>query len=72
MAYVVYETWKKNKYYLDDQAKALYQKIDKLLPQTESRIIDRDKNENVLVIRTFTDRQSYRNPQCDYGESICV
>lgn len=56
MSYVVYETWKKNKYYLDDEARALYQKIDKLLPKTESRIVDRDKNENVFLIRTFTDR----------------
>ncbi|MBB2146669.1 prolyl oligopeptidase family serine peptidase [Pedobacter sp. LMG 31464] len=56
MAYVVYETWKKEKHYLDDDAKILYQKLDKLLPKTESRIIDRDKNENVFVVRTFTDR----------------
>lgn len=56
MAYVVCETWKKEKYYLDNEAKLLYQKIDKLLPNTESRILDRDKNENVFVIRTFTDR----------------
>ena len=56
MLYVVYETWKKNKHYLDEQAKQLYQKIDKLLPETESRVIDRDKNENVFILRTFTDR----------------
>lgn len=56
MAYVVYETWKKHKHYLDDEAKVLYQKIDQLLPNTESRIISKDKNENVFVIRTFTDR----------------
>jgi dipeptidyl aminopeptidase/acylaminoacyl peptidase len=56
MAYVVYETWKKQKHYLDDDAKVLYQKLDELLPNTESRIVDRDKNENVFVVRTFTDR----------------
>ncbi|KQC00524.1 prolyl oligopeptidase family serine peptidase [Pedobacter sp. Hv1] len=56
MAYVVYETWKKHKHYLDDEAKVLYQKIDQLLPNTESRIISKDKSENVFVIRTFTDR----------------
>lgn len=56
MAYVVYETWKKEKYYLDDDAKVLYQKLDELLPKTESRIVDRDKGENVFVVRTFTDR----------------
>ncbi|NQX31961.1 S9 family peptidase [Pedobacter boryungensis] len=56
MAYVVYENWKKEKHYLDNDAKVLYQKLDELLPKTESRIIDRDKNENVFVVRTFTDR----------------
>ena len=56
MEYVVCETWKKEKHYLDDSAKAFYQKLDQLLPQTEYRIIDRDVNENVFVIRTFTDR----------------
>lgn len=56
MEYVVCETWKKEKHYLDDSAKAFYQKLDQLLPQTEYRIIDRDVNENVFVVRTFTDR----------------
>ncbi|MES2417216.1 MAG: prolyl oligopeptidase family serine peptidase [Bacteroidota bacterium] len=56
MAYVVYETWKKQKYYLDDTAKKLYQKLDNLLPNTETRIIDRDKGEDVFIVRTFTDR----------------
>ncbi len=56
MDYVVYESWKKEKHYLDSRAKAFYQKLDKLLPNTESRIIDRDKNEKVFIVRTFTDR----------------
>lgn len=56
MDYVVTESWKKEKHYLDGEAKARYQKIDALLPKTESRIIDGDQHENVLVIRTFTDR----------------
>jgi dipeptidyl aminopeptidase/acylaminoacyl peptidase len=56
MTYVVYETWKKEKYFLDEDTKFLSQKLDLLLPNTESKIIDRDKNENVFVVRTFTDR----------------
>ena len=56
MEYVVGETWKKEKHYLDGAAKVFYEKLDKLLPKTEYRIIDRDKNENVFIIRTFTDR----------------
>ncbi len=56
MTYVVYETWKKKKHFLDEEAKFLNHKLDLLLPNTESQIIDRDKNENVFVVRTFTDR----------------
>ena len=56
MEYVVGETWKKEKHYLDDTARIFYEKLDKLLPKTEYRVIDRDKNENVFIIRTFTDR----------------
>jgi dipeptidyl aminopeptidase/acylaminoacyl peptidase len=48
--------WKKEKHYLDNDAKVLYQKLDQLLPKTESRILSGDKNENVFVVRTFTDR----------------
>ncbi|RZL47233.1 MAG: S9 family peptidase [Pedobacter sp.] len=56
MEYVVCETWKKEKHYLDKDAEIFYEKLDKLLPETEYRIIDRDEAENVFVLRTFTDR----------------
>lgn len=56
MDYVVYETWKKVKHYLDPSAKTFYQKLDQLLPNTEFRILDKDKSENVFIVRTFTDR----------------
>ncbi|RZL39276.1 MAG: S9 family peptidase [Pedobacter sp.] len=56
VTYVLCETWKKEKYYLDEETRLLNQKLDKLLPNTETRIIDRDKKEDVFVIRTFTDR----------------
>jgi len=56
MAYLVYETWKKEKFYLNDSVKMFYNKLDKLLPATEYRIIDRDKAENTFIIRSFTDK----------------
>jgi dipeptidyl aminopeptidase/acylaminoacyl peptidase len=56
MSFVVYESWKKQKYFLDDSTKMLYKDLDKLLPNTESRIVDRDKAENIFIVRTFTDR----------------
>lgn len=56
MDYVVYETWKKEKHYLDEDAKNRYQALDKLIPEAESRIIHHDKDEKHFIIRTFTDR----------------
>jgi len=56
MAYVVCETWKREKFYLDDTVKQFYQKLDQLLPKTESYIVGQDKPEDLFVIRTYTDR----------------
>lgn len=56
IAYVVCETWKREKFYLDDTVKQFYHKLDKLLPNTESYISDRDKQEDLFIIRTYTDR----------------
>lgn len=54
--FVTCETWKKQKYYLDDSTKLTYSKIDQLLPGTEWKIMDKDKMDNVFVVRTFTDK----------------
>jgi len=56
VAFVVCESWKKEKFYLDDSVKSFYQRIEKLLPKIESRIMDRDKAENVFLLRTYTDK----------------
>lgn len=56
ISFVVYETWKKEKHFLDDSVKQVYENLDKLLPKTETRIFDKDKAENVFILRTFTDR----------------
>lgn len=56
ISFVVYETWKKEKHFLDDSAKKVYGNLDKLLPKTETRIFEKDKAENVFIVRTFTDR----------------
>ena len=54
--FVTCETWKKEKFYLDEPTKIKYAKIDSLFPRTEWRIMDKDRADNVYVIRTFTDR----------------
>ncbi|GGI27771.1 S9 family peptidase [Pedobacter mendelii] len=56
MIFVTCETWKKEKFYLDDSTKVKYAQIDKLLPGTEWRIMDKDKGDNTFVVRTYTDR----------------
>lgn len=56
VGFVVCETWKNKKYYLDDTVKRLYQQLEELLPQTESRIIDRDKEEDLYLVRTYTEK----------------
>ncbi|MET4082455.1 dipeptidyl aminopeptidase/acylaminoacyl peptidase [Pedobacter sp. UYP30] len=54
--FVTCETWRKEKFYLDDSTHLANAKIDKLLPGTEWRIIDKDDDDRVFIIRTFTDR----------------
>lgn len=56
ISFVVYETWKKEKHFLDDSVKKIYSDLDQLLPKTEARIFDWDEAENVFILRTFTDR----------------
>jgi dipeptidyl aminopeptidase/acylaminoacyl peptidase len=56
MSFVVFETWKKEKHYLNDSVKLFYNNLDKLLPKTETRIFDKDNAENVFILRSFTDR----------------
>lgn len=56
LSFVVYETWKKEKHFLDDSVRQVYSNLDKLLPKTEMRIYDKDKSESVFILRSFTDR----------------
>lgn len=56
MIFVTCETWKKEKFYLDDSTRFAYSKIDQLLPGSEWRIMDKDKVDNVFIVRTFTDK----------------
>jgi len=56
MSFVVYETWKKEKYFLDNSIRLLYHDLDSLLPKTETRVMERDQAETIYIVRTFTDR----------------
>lgn len=54
--FVTCETWRKEKFYLDDSTRLANGKIDELLPGSEWRIIDKDDDDHVFIVRTFTDR----------------
>ncbi len=56
MDYLVYETWKKKKVYLNNDSKDVYQNLEKLLPKAEIHIVAEDGNKNVFVVKTFTDK----------------
>ncbi len=56
LIYAGYETWKKGRQYLDDSVKAMYARLEKLLPNNEVKVASADASENKFIIRTYTDR----------------
>lgn len=56
LIYAGYETWKKDRYYLDDSVKAMYKRLETLLPNTEIRVTGSDASEKKFIIRTYTDK----------------
>ncbi|MFA6945547.1 MAG: S9 family peptidase, partial [Pedobacter sp.] len=56
LIYAGYETWKKERYYLDDITRTTFGKLEKLLPNTEIKIASSDASEKKFIIRTYTDR----------------
>jgi dipeptidyl aminopeptidase/acylaminoacyl peptidase len=66
LIYAGFETWKKERHYLDDAFKATFKKLEKLLPNTEIVIASSDSLEKKFIVRTYTDR----NPGSFYLYSI--
>ena len=56
MIFVGYETWKKERHFLDSDFKAMYKRLEILLPNTEIKVTDQDSAERKFIIRTYTDR----------------
>lgn len=56
LVYAGYETWKKERHYLDDSFKNIFNKLEALLPNTEIRLASSDSAENKFIVRTYTDR----------------
>ncbi len=56
MIFAGYETWKRERHYLDSDTKRMFKRLENLLPDTEIRIADQDVAEKKFIIRSFTDR----------------
>lgn len=56
LIYAGYETWKKQRHYLDDSVKSMFKKLEVLLPNTEIRLSSSDSAERKFIVRTYTDR----------------
>lgn len=53
---VSYVTWKMHRHYFDKQAKAVYERLEKKLPGYEIAAVSRNRAEDKLIIRTYSDR----------------
>ncbi|HEY1023734.1 MAG TPA: prolyl oligopeptidase family serine peptidase, partial [Sphingobacteriaceae bacterium] len=56
LVYVEYETWKRERHFLDDEMRKIFRFLERELPRSEIRISSTDSAENKFIIRTFTDR----------------
>ncbi len=56
LVYLTYEVSKRETYFFDQKAKEMYDYISSQLPGQELKIIDKDKEEYNLLIKTYTDK----------------
>jgi dipeptidyl aminopeptidase/acylaminoacyl peptidase len=56
LIYAGFETWKKERHYLDDTFKEIFKKLEALLPNTEIVLASSDAAEKKFIVRTYTDR----------------
>ncbi|MCJ7457575.1 MAG: S9 family peptidase [candidate division Zixibacteria bacterium] len=53
---ITYVTWKTQRKFLDKETEDLYKKLEKQLPGYEVFVTFNNKNENVFIVRTMSDR----------------
>lgn len=56
LIYAGFETWKKERHYLDDTFKDIFKNLEALLPNTEIVLASSDAEEKKFIVRTYTDR----------------
>lgn len=72
LIYAGYETWKKERHYLDDTVKSMFNKLEKLFPNTEIQVSSSDSAERKFIIRSYTDRNPGSFYQYTLGENKLV
>lgn len=53
---ITYTTWKTQVKFLDDEFKKIYDRLTKVLGEYEIVIVDKNKDEDKFIIRTYSDR----------------
>ncbi len=53
---ISYTTWKRDRYFLDENVKSILSDIEQKANGYEVTITSHDKNENIFVVRTYSDR----------------
>ncbi len=53
---ISYDTWKRERFFLDEQTKQIYEKLQSMLGKYEISVADKDENEDKYIIRTYSDR----------------
>lgn len=56
LAYLTYETNKREIHFLDDQYRRIYDDLHFQIPNQEIKIVDKDQAEQRFIIRTYTDK----------------
>lgn len=56
LQYIEYETWKKQRIYLDETLKDIYNELKGQLEGSEIEIISRDSAEQKFIVKTYTDK----------------
>ncbi len=53
---VSFTSWKRERYFFDEETRALFARLESLLLDYELGIASHDKQENIFIVRTYSDR----------------
>lgn len=56
LTYASYTSWKREMHFFDDEYKNIYKSLEEKLPNTEVVITSRNLDENIFIVRTYSDK----------------